>query len=99
MHRFRCLLYVMHLKTTPFSLAQEVESTSDIQSVCFTSCQLIVSIAKKPLPSGKVAGIRVSFHSAQGFRFLDEADLSRYWVSKGFTRNHYVLKVDEGGWG
>lgn len=88
----------MHFKTTPFSAPQEVETTSDIQSLSFKDGELTVSIVKELLSSGKVAGVRVRFHSVQGFRFLDEADLARYWVSNGVTHNHHVLKVDEGGW-
>lgn len=88
----------MQLRTIPFSAAGDVDATSDIQSVEFKSGKLIVAIAKKLQPAGKVAGAVVKFPAVQGFRFLDEADLARYWTSGGFVRGYHVLRVEEGGW-
>lgn len=88
----------MPLKTIPFSSAEEVETSSDIQSVRFSGGELTVAIAKKLQPSGKVAGAIVRFPAVQGFRFLDESDLARYWKSGAFTRGFYVLCVEDGGW-
>lgn len=88
----------MPLKTKPFSSRTEVETTSDIQSMQFDGDGLVVSIAKTRLPSGKVAGLVVTFSGVRGFRFLDEANLTRYWTSSGFARGFHVLRVEEGGW-
>lgn len=90
--------HVMRLKTIPVFPAQEVEITSDIQSVQFKAGELAVVIAKTLLPSEKVAGVLVTFTGVQGFRFLDEADLSRYWSESGFIHGFHVLQVQEGGW-
>lgn len=44
------------------------------------------------------AGIEVRFSEATALRYLDEADLARYWTSADFPRGHHVLEVLEGGW-
>lgn len=88
----------MHIKTEPFGPAEAVEMTSDIQSVHFDGKKLTVAIAKRRLPSGKVAGAIVTFPAVQGFRFLDECDLARYWSADGFVGGSYILRIVEGGW-
>jgi hypothetical protein len=88
----------MGIKATPYGPVHEVEYTSDILRVEFFEGDLSIAIAKHRLPSGKVAGLIVRFREVLGFRFLDEADLSRYWISDGFPRGCHVLAVAEGGW-
>jgi len=88
----------MPVKTIPFSSRTEVETASDIHSVRFDGNGLVIAIAKTRLPSGKVAGLVVTFSGVRGFRFLDEADLARYWISSGFPHGFHVIRVEEGGW-
>ena len=89
----------MPLETSPPSPSQEVHWGSDIASVRFDGRGLKVIVARVPLEEGQFQGLEVFFRSASGFRFLDELDLARYWISPGFLSGHHVLSVNTGGWG
>lgn len=86
------------LKTKPFDDAREVRSESDIADLSFASSGLKIDVALELREGDQVHGLRVSFSDACAVRYLDEADLARYWTSSGFVRGHCVLEVTEGGW-
>jgi hypothetical protein len=43
--------------------------------------------------SHRVQGLKVRFVQVSSFRFLDEVDLSTYWISEGFPTGSHVLEV------
>ena len=87
----------MPLETSPYGPELEVHWGSDITSVRFDGT-LVILVARMPLAGGRFEGLRITFGTAYGFRFLDELDLARYWSATGFTRAHHVLSVKAGGW-
>jgi hypothetical protein len=89
---------VMRLRTRPVSAAQEVHWGSDVSSLSFDARGLVVVVAREPLPTGQVKGLRISFPGASALRYLDESELTRYWTSEQFTHGHHVLEVERGGW-
>ena len=88
----------MRFKAKPFSAAQVVQPNSDIQSLSYDGRELVVVVACDLKSRGLVAGIEVRFSEANALRYLDEADLVRYWASADFPRGHHVLEVLEGSW-
>jgi hypothetical protein len=88
----------MHLKATPFSSPQEVAFTSDIPKVIFDEGKLLVTVARALDDVGNVTGIEVVFTESTAFRFLDELDLARYWISNDRPKGFHVLEVQSGGW-
>lgn len=89
----------MPIRTVPIAPALAVPSESDIASVRFNGQSLSIAVAREPLEGDRFRGLRVTFQSVQGFRFLDESDLAQYWVAPGFVHGHHVLLVTSGGWG
>jgi hypothetical protein len=92
------LISLAMFKAIPFSAAKVVQTNSDIKSLQFDGCELIVVVGCDVKSSGIVEGIEVRFSDVAGLRYLDEVDLVRYWTSTEFPRGHYVIEVVEGGW-
>lgn len=88
----------MHFKAIPFSSAQEVAFISDIPKVIFDEGRLSVTVACARGENGDVTGIEVEFPDATAFRYLDELDLARYWMSSDRPKGFHVLEVQSGGW-
>lgn len=40
----------------------------------------------------------INFKSYDGFRYLDEGDLMRYWESDVFSPPCHVFEIESGGW-
>ena len=88
----------MHLTTQPFGAKQGVLDNSDVASLNFDGSELSIVVAREVLPDGRVHALRILFKDARQFRYLDEADLARYWTSEHFHRGYHVLEVQSGGW-
>jgi len=88
----------MRLRTAPFTPIVGLHSGSDVESVSFDGAGLVINVAREINESDQVKGIEIVFAKASSFRYLDESDLARYWVSDGFQRGSLVLEVLEGGW-
>lgn len=88
----------MRLETLPFGPPLDVHHSSDIESLTFSAKRLVVRVARELTSDGKVLGLELTFDDAFAFRYLDEADLARYWGSEGFVRGYPVLEVVRGGW-
>jgi hypothetical protein len=86
------------IKTSPFSAEMGIHSNSDIASLAFDGRELTITLACMRVLSKEIRGLRVCFERASAFRYLDESELSRYWISNEFTRGHLVLEVHAGGW-
>ncbi len=91
-------MFAMRLVTQPFGQPLEVHPNSDIESLSYSSKGVLVRVARGFSAAGQIRGLDVSFSDATAFRYLDEADLARYWGSVGFVRGYPVLEVLEGGW-
>lgn len=89
---------VMRLKTAPFTPIVGIDGGSDIESVSFDGAGLVIKVAREIDDSDQVKGMEIVFAKKSSFRYLDEGDLARYWVSDGFQRGSLVLEVLEGGW-
>lgn len=70
---------------------------SDIYSITDTKEGLIVLVDLVD-EYGNRRDLKVSFYSAQGFRYLDEGDLRYYWKSDVFQEPYHVFKIISGGW-
>lgn len=88
----------MRLKAIAFGPIVGAPLESDIKSLSFDGATLLITVACELDKSGHVRGLEIEFDCATAFRYLDEADLARYWVSKEYPRGSYVLEVQEGGW-
>ncbi|MBX3656170.1 MAG: hypothetical protein KF686_18485 [Ramlibacter sp.] len=88
----------MPLRTVAIAPALAVPSESDIASVRFDGRKLSIEIAREPFDGDRFHGMLVTFREVQGFRLLDESDLTRYWASPDFVRGHHVVRVVSGGW-
>lgn len=88
----------MHIKTIPHGPSIKAHWGSDVENLSFSSQGLNIRIALEIDAERRVRGLDVTFPDASAFRYLDELDLARYWMSKGFVRGHPVLEVQGGGW-
>ncbi|PZQ76039.1 MAG: hypothetical protein DI563_08005 [Variovorax paradoxus] len=89
---------LMPFKTVPFGHEGKVHLGSDVASLSFSGGELLVRVAREVDGSGIVQGLDIQFRDASAIRYLDEADLARYWISEGFVHGFHVLQVTEGGW-
>lgn len=88
----------MHIKTIPQGPPTKVHWESDVENLKFSPQGLKVRIALETDTDRRVHGLDVTFLDASAFRYLDELDLARYWVSEGLVRGYPVLEVQGGGW-
>jgi len=88
----------MQIETKPFAPTNGVRFESDVESLCYLEGNLDVILACSKSKEGIIQGLKVHFVRPSGFRFLDEVDLARYWMSKSFARGSHVLEVKAGGW-
>jgi hypothetical protein len=85
-------------RAIPFGTETGVDFPSDVSKIIFDPPNLFVLIATSVMPSGNVSGLQINFSSVTGFRYLDELDFARYWVSSGFPRGFHIIEVVGGGW-
>ena len=88
----------MPIKTVPFGSKTEISHSSDVASLNFAAGKLEVVVACNLTSNGDVSGLKFEFPKTTGFRYLDEQDLARYWVSDSFARGFHLLEVKEDGW-
>ena len=88
----------MQIETEAFAPTNGVQYGSDVESLCYLDGNLDIILACSKDKDGTVHGFKIHFSRPSGFRFLDEADLSRYWPSRGFAGGSHVLEVKNGGW-
>lgn len=88
----------MGIETLPVTPASGTHFGSDVESLCYVDGKLDVVLVCSQDNEGNLCRLRVRFAEPTGFRFLDELDLARYWISAGFSRGSHVLEVTGGGW-
>lgn len=74
-----------------------VRYESDIYDIHFSSDGLSLSIFTLN-ESNHQADLMINFKSYDGFRYLDEGDLMRYWESDVFSPPCHVFEIESGVW-
>lgn len=88
----------MSFKAAASLPAHGVAFGSDIESLHYKNGILTLVLACSLDQNNNIKGASLTFSDVSGFRFLDELDLARYWLSSDFTRGSYLLEVSDGGW-
>jgi len=88
----------MQIETQAFAPTNGVQYGSDVESLCYLDGNLDIILACSKDKDETVHGLKIHFSQPSGFRFLDEADLARYWISRSFAGGSHVLEVKNGGW-
>lgn len=75
----------------------EGNNQSDIYSITYNNEGLTILIGTTD-ESRIRKELRINFEYADGFRFLDEGDLMKYWSSDAFLPPYNIFEILSGGW-
>ena len=87
----------MKAEPIDYGLKHSQKSESDIISITDSKNGLYLILSTTDELGGDME-LEIYFEYTEGFRYLDEGDLIRYWESGIFRSPHHLYEISSGGW-
>lgn len=88
----------MPIKARPIGKTFSRDIESDVVEVTYSHSTGLRIIIDTGTDRFSPLIVEVTFPSVNGFRYLDEGDLIRYWESNEFKGGHHIYEILDGGW-